>query len=157
MYIGYAATTLYAEAETRLFVANNSESSDYESSDYLYMEEVRVFLKNNNNNSKVYFKLEESASVIEMTTNKSEAAFFTLKTTPDLHRLGQFQLVYATSNVSQTRTPANPMQDEIIIKLDSEGPRTQYGPYKLLSYTEQCRNIVHFKIRGKSTTLPELQ
>lgn len=121
------------------------------------MEEVRVFL--NNNNSKAYFKLEEETGVVEMTTNESEAAFFTLKTTPDLHRLGQFQLVYAVSNVSESKALENPMQDEVIIKLDidSEGPISQYGPYKLLTYSEECRNIQHFKIRGKSTTLPELQ
>lgn len=146
--IGYGSATLYAEAETRLFLANDSNSSDY-----LYMEEVRVFI--NKNNSKLYFKLEEATTVIEMTTNKSEAAFFTLKTTAEHHKLGQFQLVYAAGNVSESRTP---MQDELIMKLDYERPITQYGPYQLQPYSEECRNVLYFEVQGKSTTaLPDFQ
>lgn len=132
---------MYAEAETRF---SNS-------SDYLYMEEVRVYL--NKNNSKLYFTLDEATGVIEMTTNGSEAAFFTLKTTPDLHKLGRFQLVYIGNNISENATP---MKDELVLKLDTEQSVSQYGPYRLQPYSVECRNVLYFQIQGRSTTLPEL-
>ena len=151
--LGYAVTTLYAEAETRLFLSNSSDSSDY-----LYMEEVRVFL--NDNNSKLYFKVDESSRVVEMTRNESEAAFFTLKTTPDLHNSGQFQLVHAPGNVSESITQESSIQDrQLIMRIDTEGPSIPgHGPFIALAYCEECRNNQQrFEIRGMSTTLPELQ
>lgn len=133
--LGYAATTLYAEAETRLFLSNDSDSSDY-----LYMEEVRVFL--NSNSSKLYFKIDETSKAVEITSNVTEATFFTLKTTPDLHKSGYFQLVHAAGN--ESTTPTSSIQDgQLILKLDTERPVTRSGPHKVVPYSEECRNSVH--------------
>lgn len=128
---------MYVEAESILH-ANES---------YLYMEEVRVF--QNINNSKHYFKLEERNGAIQLTLNKTEAALFTLKTTPDLHESGQFQLVHAAN--SSNETPS-----ELIMKLDLDGRHlSQHGPYKLLPNSKECNDVLHFEIRGRSTSLPK--
>lgn len=116
--------------------------------------EVRVFL--NSNSSKLYFKIDETSKAVEITSNVTEATFFTLKTTPDLHKSGYFQLVHAAGN--ESTTPTSSIQDgQLILKLDTERPVTRSGPYKVVPYSEECRNSVHLEIQGMSTTLPELQ
>lgn len=118
----------------------------------MYMEEVRIFLYSNN--SRKYLKVEGETGVIQVTTNKSEAAFFTLKTTPELHESGQFQIDHATSNWSdENRT----LTEELVMKYDVSSPHlTQDGPFQLLAINEERNYVLHFKIHGKSTTLPEL-
>ena len=142
----YEAKTLYAEAETKLFLANDSTES------YMYMEEVQIFLYSNK--SRKYLMVEEETGVIRVTTNKSDAGFFTLKTTPELHESGQFQIDYATSNWAENGTFA----EELVMKYDlSSSQLTQNGPFQLLALNEERNYVLHFKIRGKGTTLPELQ
>ena len=147
---GYESATLYAEAESRLFLANSSDSSNY-----LYINEVKVFL--NINDSRQYFKFEETARAIRVTTNKSEATFFTLKTTPELHRLGQFQLLHASNSDTDGSGFENQTFNELVMKRDLDSDHlTEDGPFKLIPNSEQCRTVIHFEIHGKSTTLPEL-
>lgn len=111
------------------------------------MKEVKVFL--NINNTKHYFNVKETTGVIQITTNKNEATFFTLRTTPDLHKSGQFQLVDGRDE--------NQIEDELVMKLDlSSTHLTQYGPFKLTRNSEDCNNMLHFEIRGRSISLPNL-
>lgn len=111
------------------------------------MEEVRVFLKVNN--TEQYFKLEEMTSVLEITAKREDATIFTLKTTPELHKMGQFQLMH-TFNSSASAD--NEQQSEVVMKLDlhSEhlGPD---GPFKLHA---SSADVLQFEIRGRSTELP---
>lgn len=120
------------------------------------MEEVKVFL--NINHSKHYFSIEETTGVVQVTTNKNEATFFTLKTTPDLHKSGQFQLVHAAGDLEESRNHNNQIENELVMKLDF-GSRhlTQYGPFKLIRNSKDCNDVLHFEIRGRSTSLPHLQ
>jgi hypothetical protein len=82
-----------------------------------------------------------------------------LETTPHLHNSGQFKLVHASSDPSEARSEVSesPMEGELVMKFDTEQPITQDGPFKLVTYSDECRNFLHFEIRGRSTTLPELQ
>lgn len=99
--------------------------------------------------------VEEETGVIQVTTNKSEAGFFTLRTTPELHDSGQFQIDHAASNWSENGTT---FAEELVMKYDlSSSHLTQNGPFQLLATNEERNYVLHFKIRGRSTTLPELQ
>lgn len=121
------------------------------------MEEVIVFL--NVNNSKGYFKLEETTRTIQITTNKTEAAFFTLKTTPELHELGQFQLVHAAADFLESSGDGDrrQSQDELVMKFDINSERpTDYGPFRLVANSEDLNTVLRFEIRGRSTSLPRL-
>lgn len=155
-FIGYdSSLTLYAEAESKLFLANDSDSF---TGSYLYIEEVKIFL--NKNSLKHYFRLEEVTGVLETTTNRSEAGYFTLKTTPELHELGQFQLVFSSNEVHENRTLANQIQDKLIMKLDFNSEYlTEDGPFKLFTSSGEYNDAreLQIDIHGKSTTLPELQ
>lgn len=143
--LGYEASTLYIEAESKLHADGS----------ILYMEEVIVFL--NVNNSKIYFKLEETTRMIQITTNKTEAAFFTLKTTPELHESGQFQLVHAAADFSEGSGNERQSQGELIMMWDENSQSlTQYGPFNLHADSEEFDNVSHFEIRGRSTSLPTL-
>lgn len=145
--IGYESSTLYAEAESRLFLTNESGSPAF-----LYMEEVKVFL--NCNSSKHYFKLEERTGVIQTTTNKSNAAYFTLKTTPELHESGQFQLVHSTFDNGALER----QHSELVMKFDFDSEYlTEDGPFKLFTSSGEYSNVLHFEIHGKSIALPALQ
>ena len=114
------------------------------------MEEVRVFLRVNN--TQQYFKLEETTGVVEITANRKDAAIFTLKTTPELHKMGQFQLMH-TSNGSASVD--NEQQSELVMKLDLNSEYlTQDGPFKLHASSTGCNDVLQFEIRGRSTELP---
>ena len=138
------ASTLYAEAESKLF--ENSSST-------LYIDQVKIFL--NSYNSKLYFKFGEMTGMVETTENEDEAALFTIQTTPELHELGQFKLSISNENDANG---TDDVTSQLIMKLDlTKEELTENGPFALHSSSEECSNMLYFEVYGKSTTLPELE
>lgn len=147
--VGYEMSTLYAEAETKTFHANESDPSVT----YMYLEEVKIFLKDSNNTKK-YFKLNATSTAIHVTRNKDEASLFTLATTPELHRTGEFQIVFSPSPSSEdvTATAENLIYNALVMEQDTTKENlSQHGPYRLVSHSVNNP----FEIHGVSTTLPE--
>ena len=148
--VGYAATTLYAEAETKIFLANESEDAVT----YMYLEEVKIFLKDANNTHN-YFKLHPASGVIGVTANKHEASLFTLATTPQLHSAGQFQIVYTPPLIDEDNTTAEVSTKQTIVMEDdiTKEHHSLDGPYRLISDESDFAYDIH----GISTTLPEFR
>ena len=137
-------TTLFAEADTRLFQANDSDAS------HLFIEEVKIFF-NGDNGTKRYFSVdtETARGVIQLSDESSEASLFTLVTTPELHEAGQFQIAYNMDNTTMDASI-------ILMLLDASDPAANNirGPFELVVNNEQ--GVFEYNIRGKSTTLPGL-
>ena len=137
---GFETSTLYAEAETKTFHANESDTSVTS----MYLEEVKIFLKDSVN-AKNYFKLNHTSKVIHVTTNKEEASLFTLATTKELHSVGSFQIVFSSS---ENGTSIN---DALMMEMDpTKNNHSEDGPYRLVS--RPVNNL--FELHGRSTTLP---
>lgn len=119
----------------------------------MYLEKVIIFLKDDNN-TKNYFKLDAISGAIQVTGNRHEASLFTLTTTPELHRTGQFQIVFSPSVAAENATAESLTHDALVMEDDiTKEHLSQYGPYRLVSKTEF--NPFAFEIHGVSTTLPE--
>lgn len=119
----------------------------------MYLEEVKIYLKDVNN-TKNYFKLDENSRAILVTIDKTEASFFTLTTTPELHQSGQFQIVYSPSAIAENGTTDSLSHDALVMDNDrTKGQLSQAGPYRLVSNID----FPAFEIHGVSTTLPDFE
>lgn len=119
----------------------------------MYLEEVKIFLKDSNN-ARNYFMLNHTTKAIHVTTKKEEASLFMLATTKELHSTGSFQIVFSPSALSENATSIeeNLIHDALKMEQDpTKGNRSQSGPYRLVS--RPVNNPV--EIHGVSTTLPE--
>lgn len=148
---GFQAATLYAEAETKTFHANDSDNTVT----YLFLEEVKIYMKDVNN-TKNYFQLDENSMAIHATIDKTEASLFTLTTTPELHQTGQFQIVYSPSIIAENMTSDSlSRHDALVMDNDrTKGQVSQAGPYRLVSNMDLYPAL---EIHGVSTTLPDFE
>lgn len=114
---------------------------------------------NGNDGMKKYFKLNNITRVIGVTNDSNEASLFTLRTTPELHMLGQFQIAYTSGSNLDNTTQEIATEDILLLKFDITSPSlTQEGPYLLVaSEDEEVNSFFHFEVRGKSTRLPGLE
>lgn len=136
-FTGYESSMLFAEADTRLFQTNET------STNYLFIEEVKIFL-NNNNGSKTYLRMDNDTGVVQLSNASNEASLFTLVTTPELHMTGQFLLAHKMENVTLEAST-------LVMRFDISS--SQNGPFQLVTKTEQP-NFYYLEVRGRSTTLP---
>lgn len=149
IFAGYKNHTLYAEAETRFFSTTNSNGSNLMDDDlYIHLEEAKIFLTIDG--IKKYFKVNTTIELVQTTTDINEASIFTLNTTPEDHKVGNFFIQYTTSDQENTSLESFTTYD-LIMKLTD---RT-IGPYHLAlcKHGDSC-NGIYFDLLGHGSSLP---
>ena len=137
---------MYAELETNIFTSYNSNNSLQ-----LKLDRVRIFW--DGKVTRNYFRLADDMKVMKTTTISSEASIFSIATTPELHRNGQFKIYYTTAEVSEDSHLERNTSYEIIIQTSLDPDVTQHGPYELgiIKGAADQTGLV-FEVRGSSSS-----
>ena len=96
---------------------------------------------------------------MKTTTIGSEASIFSIATTPELHRNGQFKIYYTTPEVSEDSHLESNTSYEIIMQISLGPDVTQHGPYELgiIKRAADQTGLV-FEVRSSSSsTLPGIK